>query len=121
MTIHIPLLYLNFLISTALPALTAFLAHQAASARVKTLILAGLSVVAGIANALIQSGGSVTFTQAGIWTLISFTIAAVMHSGLLKPLGLTGSGGLIMTKFPGGLGAPRTRPGHAKDNPTSLA
>lgn len=118
MSIHINLLYLNFLVSTALPALTAYLAHQAASKQVKTLILVGLSIVGGIGNALIQSGGSFTFSQAGIWALVTFVIASVMHSGLLKPLGLTGSAGLIMTRFPGGIGRPAA---HAKANPTSLA
>lgn len=116
--IHVNLLYLNFLVSAVLPVLTALVTHQLATDRYKTAVLMGLSVVGGIANMLIQRHGSFNFSQAGIWSVLTFVIAYVMHSGLLKPFGITGSQGVIQARYPQGLGRPGA---HAGPPPTSMA
>ena len=115
MKIHVDLLYLNFLVSTALPALTAFITHRYAGKGFKAVILVVLSLAGGVANEMIQQGGNFSLTQSGIWAVITFMSAAVLHSGLLKPLGVTGSEGLIAKTFSRGLGKPATVAG-----PTSM-
>ena len=127
MSLHVNLLYVNFVVSTVLPMLTALVTKREASKQLKALTLVVFSVIGGVGNALIQGGGNFSFDQAGIWAIITFAVAAIMHSGLLKPLGITGSAGLIAMKFPAGLGQDRQsriaaslRPARRKP-PTSLA
>lgn len=118
MTIHADPLYLNFLISAVLPALTALITHQFAAAPWKASVLAVLSLAGGVANQMIQNHGMFVLSQAGLWSVLTFMSAAVLHAGLLKPVGLTGSAGLIARKVPSGLGRPSAA---AHRGPTSLA
>lgn len=124
MSLHVNLLYVNFVVSTVLPMLTALVTKQTASRKFKALTLVAFSVVGGIGNALIQGGGNFSFDQAGIWSIITFAVAAIMHAGLLKPLGVTGTAGFLAARFPGGLGQDRAlprRPWSGTKPPTSLA
>ena len=111
MNITISTAYLTVITGTILPMLVALVTHQLASSKYKTVVLAVLSVVAGVATQMLHNGGHLVVSQAALMSVASFGIAAVAHEGALKPLGLTGSDGWLNARIPGGLGLKRTSMG----------
>lgn len=94
-----------FLVASALPAVTAVVTKRFAGGHVKALTLLALSILTGIVAGW-QANGA-TFVPGDVaWTaLATFLTSALLHFGVLKPVGVTGSDGLIARKLPGGIGA----------------
>jgi|SRR6185312_2396113 hypothetical protein len=111
MTISVGTAYLTLIVGTILPALVSLVTHQLASSKYKTVVLLVLSVLAGVGTQMLSNGGHLVLDQAALTSAGSFGIAWVAHEGLLKPLGLTGTTGLLNSKVPGGLGLKRTSMG----------
>ena len=98
--------YIGFVISAVLPAITALATHRLASSRYKALVLAVLSVAAGAGQQILAAHGTFIPSQLAAWSATTFLSSVAAHYGLLKPTGLTGSQGILARSLPGGLGAP---------------
>lgn len=96
--------WLAFVIAVALPAVTALITKQAASGQVKSLVLLALTIVTATAVQIANSGGTFDLAETAKTTLVAFVVAVCSHFGLLKPLGATGSEGVIQKSLPGGVG-----------------
>lgn len=104
MTLHLDVTYVSFLVSVILPMLTALITKRYAKGWVKTVCLIVLSIIAGFAEQIISNGGVFVFDRAGIYMILTFLVAALVHFGILKPINLTGENGIIARSVPGGLG-----------------
>jgi hypothetical protein len=95
------------------------LTHRLASSRYKALTLAVLSVAAGAGQQVLASHGTFIPRDLALWSAGTFLTSVVAHYGLLSPVGLTGSQGILARSLPGGLGSPKLQA--APEPPTSLA
>lgn len=111
---------ITLLVSIVLPALVALVTQRLTSPGIKALTLLGLAVVTGFLSELASSlstGSSYDLDAALLNWLAVFLIGALTHYGLLKPLNITGTNGVIAKAAPGGIGAvapvkePDPRPG----------
>ena len=62
------------------------------------MVLAALSAVAGVVDALVEVGGNVPALELNTvasTAVATFLVAVGAHFGLLKPTGVTGSAGAI--------------------------
>jgi ABC-type antimicrobial peptide transport system permease subunit len=95
---------LAVLVGAVLPMVTALVTHKLADSSVKALVLVLLSIVAGWLTELQKNGGSFQLWPTVVNILITFATAVVTHFGLLQPLHVTGSDGMIQKVVPGGIG-----------------
>ena len=93
---------LTVVIGAVLPALTAIVTARDAPAGRKAVLLAVLSAVTGFAVAWQQDPHD--WKTGAVGAFWAFIAAVGAHFGLLKPIDVTGSGGLIARKVPGGVG-----------------
>jgi hypothetical protein len=96
--------WLTLLLSLVLPMLVALVTKQVASPKLKSVLLLALSAITGTLTSIAAAGGEFEWKAAVIGTVLSFIVAVGTHFGFLKPVGITGSEGLIQTAVPGGLG-----------------
>lgn len=96
--------WLVFIVGTALPALVALVTRQVASSSVKAITLALLSAIGGALIAIQENSGAFELNSTLQTIFVTFFTGVVMHYGLLKPIGITGSHGVVAEKAPGGLG-----------------
>lgn len=99
--------WLGFAVSVILPALVALVTKQTAHPGVKAIVLLVLAAVTGFVDTWIDAvnqGVVFNFGTAGVATLMSFAVAVLAHYGLLSPVAVTGSQGVIQRKVPGGIG-----------------
>lgn len=96
--------WLTFVVAAALPALVALVTNKLSSSRYKGILLALLSALAGWATSLQATGGQFEVKAAVASIFVTFVTAVAMHYGLLKPVGITGSTGVVQEKVPTGLG-----------------
>ena len=101
--------WLTFLVSVALPMLTAVVKQRFSASWVGSLVLLALAVLSGWLTSLVATGGTFELRTAAVSVAISFITAVGVHYGLLKPMGVTGNGGVILRAMPGGVGTPEPR------------
>lgn len=99
----IDLLFVNALVGILLPLLVQLIAKAHASAQVKSLVNLGLSAAASVLTPLVTAS-HIDWRLTGLSFLQVFVLAVASHFGLLSPVGLTGSTGLLARLFPGGIG-----------------
>lgn len=98
---------LNVGINVLLPLLVALVTNQLASSGLKATLLLFLSAVSGFLVSWLDAvNGGVPFdwSQAVLTVLSGFIVAVASHFGLLSPLNITGSNGLIQAAVPQGVG-----------------
>jgi len=107
---------LNVLLAFVLPAAVAVITKRHADDAFKSLVLAGLSLLAVGIQTAIDLGGD--FDVKGfLWTsFVQFVYAVAAHYGLLKPTRVTGQNGAIALAVPGGVG-PVSREADVVDAP----
>lgn len=105
--------WLSLLATVLLPMLTAVVTARLAHPGLKAGVLALLALVTTFVNELLSTGGAGSF-DTGSWLATAagvFLGAVGLHYGLLKPIQLTGSQGVIAAKLEGGVGGSREIPG----------
>jgi hypothetical protein len=99
--------WLTFAVSVILPAIVAFVTKQDAHPGVKAIVLLVLSAVTGFVGEWLdaaQHGVAYNFQGGAVAAIMSFSVAVLVHLGLLAPTGVTGSQGAIQRRVPGGIG-----------------
>lgn len=99
----IDLAFLSFVLGSVIPIAVAFLAKLKASSALKATLNALLALVAGLASAAQVTDGVISKTGA-IAVFYAWVASQAAHYGLLKPIKLTGSEGVIQQKLRGGIG-----------------
>jgi stage V sporulation protein SpoVS len=94
-TIFVNVTYVNAVLAFVLPALVALISRRLASPRVKALLLALLTIIAGILQEIIANDGGFEWKAAIGTMLVQFVGAVAIHTGLLKPTGITGKDGVL--------------------------
>ena len=108
MQVEISLSFLLYtLISVVLPIVVAFVTKQEALGKFKAYVLLTLSALTGLlteAFTALEAGNEFDWKIATVGALYSLVVASATHAGYLKPLGITGSDGIVQKKVTGGLG-----------------
>lgn len=98
--------WLTFVIATILPAVVAFVTKRYAASQWGAVVLLFLSVVSGWLTSLYATPDhSFDLKTAVIAIVTTFITAVATHYGLLKPLMITGSAGVIQRAVPAGIGS----------------
>lgn len=100
-------LWLTLAVAVVLPMLVALVTKQTAHSGVKAVALLFLSAATGVLSAALDastSGQAFDWGHAVTGALIAFAWAVLAHLGILKPISVTGSQGVIQVKVPGGVG-----------------
>ncbi len=90
-------------VTAFIPWLTALFAAQHAPQAVKAGVTVLLSAATGILVEL-QADPGYDWKSAVLFAAEGFAVATLSHLNVWKPLGLTGSNGVIQTKVPKGVG-----------------
>lgn len=99
--------WLNVLINVLLPIVVAVLTSRVADGAFKALVLLVLSAVSGfLVSWLSAVDNAVAFdmSQAGFTALTGLIVAVAAHFGVWKPVGVTGSAGVVQLAIPRGMG-----------------
>lgn len=83
------------LLSVVLPSLVALVTKRWADSSVKAIVLLALTAVVGTFDVVRDNGGGFDVAEVFWDTLITFLTAVAMHFGLLAPVRVTGSDGVI--------------------------
>lgn len=97
------LLLVNAIVGILLPLLVQLVVKAKAVAWVKTMVNIALSAVASALTPLLASS-HVNWQTVALTFVQVFSLTIVSHYGILKPVGLTGAGGVIAALVPGGVG-----------------
>jgi hypothetical protein len=100
----IPDFWLSIIIGSVLPALVALVTSRVADKWIKSVLLIALSAVTGVLLEIQAGGGAFSWKQALTTAAVTFASGVVAHFGALKPLGVTGSNGVIQSAVPAGVG-----------------
>jgi hypothetical protein len=93
----------NIIVGAVLPAFVALVTAKVASQRVKAFVLlAAASVSSVLVTAL--ADGAFTWVEALSQFVVVWPTAVLTHYGFLKPVGVSGTDGVIQSKVPGGIG-----------------
>jgi hypothetical protein len=103
--VHIDPTMLEVLLSTILPLIVALVTNRFASGIVKTGTLIVLSVATGVLSQLAANDGTFVVGHALADTGLALLIAIGAHFGVWKPVGISGSAGVIARVFPAGIGS----------------
>lgn len=93
-------MWLTFLVATVLPMLAALVIKRWPSSAAGAVVLVLLSVISGWLTSLQATGGTFEPKAAAVSVVMTFVTAVGSHFGLLKPLGVTGTQGLIVGAKP---------------------
>ncbi len=96
--------YLMIAATVVLPLLVGLVTKRVASSGLKALLLLILSVLATLINQLIVAEGHFEMEPFLRDAVVQFVLAVGLHYGLLKPIGVTGTNGIIQQKVTGGIG-----------------
>jgi hypothetical membrane protein len=110
--VTLPLDILNLALAVVLPMLTALITARYANSAVKTIVLVLLSVIAVALQGVFDDDGILHVREFITATALQFLMAVGAHFGLLKPLSVTGAGGVVANAVPAGVGGPSERPGN---------
>lgn len=113
--VTLPLDVLNLVLAAVLPMLTALITARWANSAVKTVVLVLLSVIAVALQGVFDDDGLLHVREFFIQTCLQFLLATGAHFGLLKPLSVTGSTGVVASTVPQGIGGPASKPGNLAD------
>lgn len=102
--------WLTFLVSVALPMLTAVIRRRYSASWIASLVLLLLAMISGWLTSLYATGGTFELRAAAVSVAVSFITAVGVHYGLLKPTGITGNDGVISRALPAGVGSPVAGP-----------
>ena len=98
--------WLTFLVATILPAIVAFVTKRFAASQWGAVVLLFLSVISGWLTSLYAvPDHSFDPKTAAIAIVTTFVTAVATHFGLLKPVKITGSEGVIQKAIPAGVGS----------------
>lgn len=100
-------LWLNLIVSVALPMIVALVSKQDAHPGLKAVLLLALSAVSGFFMQwldAVHAHHAFDLSAGMMQTLVGFGMAVLAHYGLLKPVSVSGSQGVIQSKVPGGIG-----------------
>jgi len=103
MTVTPDLILINALVALVIPMLVALLAKAHAPSALKSWLALVLAAVAGVLTPLV-SQPHVDWRSVALSILEIFAATVVAHTGLLRPIGVTGADGAIAAALPGGLG-----------------
>lgn len=96
---------LTLYVAPLIPVVVALVTKAKAPQWVKAGVLVVLAAVSALVTPVIQNGGSLTVDRAFVGAFaVSLVGAIAAHFGIGKPLGITGSEGVIAQNVPGGLG-----------------
>lgn len=96
---------LEVYIAPLLPIVVALVTKASAPEALKAGVLAFLALVTALVAPAVQNGASITLDGAFLGRfVVALVIAIAAHYGLGKPLGITGSQGVVAQKVPGGIG-----------------
>ena len=98
---------LQLIVGFLLPVLVAIVTKRAADRWYKTVTLLFLSIIAGWLTELQQNDGSFQLWPTVVGIIMTFGTAVVSHFGLLQPVHITGSDGVVQAAIPGGIGKGR--------------
>lgn len=98
--VHFNLDIVQFVVAAILPAITALITKRFAHAAWKGTVLFVLSVIAAVLGEVIKNGGTFSVVQTVLFVINTFGVAVVAHFGLLKPLGVSGTHGVLAKKTP---------------------
>lgn len=110
------LFVVNMAVAVLLPLLTQAITNSSASAQYKAILNLLVAAVIGALTPFLtgaQAIGSANWTAVAVSALSVWLVSIVSHYGLWKPTNVTGVGGSIDTKVPGGLGAAPIEPAPA--------
>lgn len=96
--IKIALPWLSLLVSVVLPAVVALVTKRYADSGLKAIVLAALAAVTGLCTewiAALNTGTAFDWNSVLNFWVTSFLVAVAAHYGLLKPVGLSGTNGLV--------------------------
>jgi uncharacterized membrane protein len=96
--------WLNIAGSVVLPILTGLVTKRLASSGLKALVLVILSVISGLIQQLVLADGRFETEDFLTSAFVQFLMAVGIHYGLTKPLGVTGTNGVVQQSVPGGVG-----------------
>lgn len=94
-------------VGTVLPIIVAIVTARVADGAVKALVLLVLAAISGYLISWLDAlndGVAFNFSQASFTAVLGFIVAVASHFGIWKPTAVTGSGGVIQSRIPGGLG-----------------
>lgn len=93
----------NVIVGAVLPAIVALVTAKVASPRIKAFVLL---IAASISSVLVTAlaDGEFSWTEALGQFVVVWPTAVLTHYGFLKPVGVTGSEGIIQSKIPTGIG-----------------
>lgn len=91
------------LLALALPMLVAIVTAKTADTAVKTFVLLALSAAVTTVDQL-RGSADVSWRALLVTTLVTFGSSVLAHFGLLKPVRVTGSDGVIAKTLPPGIG-----------------
>lgn len=94
---------LDVIVGVVLPMLVGVITHRLAAGWLKSLVLLALTVLTALLTDTVVS--DFHWRTFGMTFVLQFGSAVVAHYGLLKPVGVTGSNGLIQKLAPAGIGA----------------
>lgn len=99
--------WLTVVINVLLPIVVALVTNRTADGAVKALVLLTLSALSGYlvqVLAAVQAGVLIDWSQVTFTAVVGLVVAVASHFGLWKPVGLTGSNGVVQVKVPSGIG-----------------
>lgn len=113
--VQLPLDYLNLILAVLLPMATALITARWSHSAVKAIVLVALTVIGVLLQGVFDDGG-ILHTKTFIYQCVfQFLLNVGSHFGLLKPLSVTGSAGLVQSAVPAGIGGPGDRPGNVSE------
>lgn len=95
------------LVTAAVTSLIPWLTALVTKARAPQALKAGVTVLLASATGILvewQGDPSFAWRDAILFAAEGFAVATLAHLGLWKPAGVTGSGGVIQRRVPGGVG-----------------
>lgn len=100
-------LLLSLVVGTIFPMVVAAVTKQNAHPAVKAISLLALNAVYGLLAGWVSADhahAAFDLKAAAMTAAITFGMSVIHHFGWLKAFSITGSGGVIQVRLPGGLG-----------------
>ena len=92
-------------VAPLLPIVVALVTKSSASPGLKGTLLVVLAAVTALVAPAVQNGADINVDGKFLGSFVVTVLVALgAHFGLLKPTGITGEGGVVAEKVPGGLG-----------------
>jgi uncharacterized membrane protein (DUF4010 family) len=103
--VNIDPMVLQILVAFLLPAVVALITNRLAGGHVKALTLLFLNLIAAWLTELQRNDGTFQLWPTVIALCYMFATGVLTHFGLLEPIKVTGTNGVIQKVVPGGIGS----------------